>query len=838
MRYLFAVSAAKKADSIKMKTISLTLLLICLFQFAKAQISGKVTAVDGKPLPYVTVAVIKATDSSSVKSMLTDELGLYQLKSITPGSYRIRLSSIGHQTWFSPVFKIAASDPAKDFGVRIMVESTRQLGEVVIRSNKPMYQQRSDGIVVNVESSILTKGSSALQVLERSPGVTIDHRNSGIALNGKSGATIMINGKQVRMPLEQVTSLLNGTSADNIEKIELLSTPPAGYDAEGSAGIINIVMKKSKKQGTNGSYSLTGGYGMGEKGTANFNLNHSTKNINLYGSYTYLHDRTYTDLFIDGHQIMPFLGGATEVAFYTKTKQISNNHNATIGADIKLDSLTTLSSSLTYNNSHSPGYTYSHAGYNVLPDSLLVYDGHISNRNSWNNLISSISIEKILSTGEKISFDADYIHYSNNSPSDVQSSFINKHNQQVYANNSVDAEQQKGFANTAINVAVAKIDYSKPLSTKLRLETGIKGAYTGSTSSSGIESFLSGAWVRNHEVANEIFMKEGIGAAYISFNARFSNTINLVAGTRYEYSYTNMDNPQTHENLVNRKLSVLFPTLLFTIKTSEKAEIQLSYTKRISRPTYDDLASYVGYSDPTAVYTGNPFLKPTITNTIKLGYNYGDYAFSLLFSHDSNPISRYQLSDSPQHDLLFISPQNLVYQNNLTFQTNLPFKVSSWWDMNYNFVGGLRRFKETFTRYPFTKSYFGYSVNFNELFKLSKSFSAEVSGVYNSYSINGTQTINGFGVLNAGIKKELNNNKGTIQLSVADILSSSRIHVYYGTLTPEPFDIYSHVAINTESRHFPIIKLTYSRSFGGTGSSNRSRRQNGSNDEADRIRKN
>jgi hypothetical protein len=158
--------------------------------------------------------------------------------------------------------------------------------------------------------------------------------------------------------------------------------------------------------------------------------------------------------------------------------------------------------------------------------------------------------------------------------------------------------------------------------------------------------------------------------------------------------------------------------------------------------------------------------------------------------------------------------------------------------MSYSFVGGLRRFKETYTQYPFTKSYFGYSINFNQSFKLPNSFSAEVSGGYNSYYINGTQTINGFGVLNAGIKKELKNNKGTIQLSAADILSSSRIHVYYGTLTPQPFNIYSHVAINTESRHFPIIKLTYIRSFGGTGTLNRNKQESGSTDESERIRKN
>lgn len=821
-----------------MKTLSISMLFICLLQGVKAQVSGRVTTPNGQPLPYVTVSLIKAADSSSVKSMLTTEQGGYSIADVSAGKYRLKLSSIGYQTWFSASFDISGSKDAKYLAVIVMKEDTRQLGEVVVRGSKPLYQQRSDGLVVNVENSILTKGSTALEVLERSPGVAIDHRDNGISLNGKSGATVMINGKLIRMPLAQVMNLLNGTNADNIEKIELLSTPPAGYDAEGSAGIINIVMKKSKKPGTNGSYSLTGGYGMGEKGTAGINLNHNTKNVNLYGSYTFQHDRTYTDLFITGSQYMPFIGGNAEVEFYTKTKRVSNNHNATLGTDIKLDTQTTLSASVSYNNIHSPNYTYSNAGYNILPDSLLRYIGNINGNNRLNNITNSLSIERILKGGEKIGLEADYIHYNSNAPTQVNTSFVNKHGEQVYASNSVSAQQQRGFANTTINVAVFKADYTNQLSPLLKLETGIKGTHTGSSSSSGIESFNNGAWERNMQTAANIYMKEDIGAAYISLNWQLAKGTSLNTGARYEYSYTNMDNPQTGGNIVNRKLGKLFPTILFTTKLAERSELQLSYTKRIARPSYDDLASYFAYSDPTAVYTGNPFLKPTITNNIKLGYNYGDYSFSLLYSRDDNAIARYQLSESPAHDILFISPQNLPYQNYLTFQVNAPFKVSNWWEMTYSFVGGLRQFKEDYTLNPLTKSYFGYSFNFNQLFKLSSSFSAEVSGQYNSLFYNGTTRIDGFGVINAGIKKQLKSNAGSLQLAVADVFSASQIQVRYGTLTREAFDIKSHVIVNTETRHFPVIKLTYTKSFGGTGLVNRDKQNNGSKEERERLRNN
>ncbi|MBB6126530.1 outer membrane beta-barrel family protein [Mucilaginibacter lappiensis] len=820
----------------KTKTLYLNILCFLLMQNAFGQISGKLVTTDGKPLVFANVLLVKAADTSVVKNAQTNAKGIYRIEDIAAGTYKLRLSSVGYQTWDSPVFGINARTANKNFGTTIMQETTRQLGEVVIKASKPLYQQRPDGMVVNVESSLMTKGSSALQVLERSPGVVIDHRNNSINLNGKSGVMVMMDGKLMRIPMDQVMNMLSGMSAANIEKIELLSTPPAGYDAEGSAGIINIVTKKNKKQGTNGSFSATGGYGWGEKGTASFNLAHNTTNVNLYGFYTFSHDRTYTDLFITSTQNMPFLGGNVAVVFNSHTKRVQNDHNANIGADIKLGSKTTLSGNITYNSSNADYTTTNHALYNVLPDSLLTYDGLNTSQNSWNNLVSSVGIDQQINTGEKLSFDADYIYYHNDNPSQVQTTFVNKHGQVAGTNDSLNSPQQRGFAVTTIKVGVAKVDYTKQLSTKLKLETGIKGTYTTSSSSSGLESLLDNVWVKRTESANQIYMKEGIGAAYASFNSQISTSMNLTVGARYEYSYTDMDDPNTGKSLVNRKLGVLFPSILFSKKLSENAELQFSYSKRISRPTYNDLASYVGYSDPTAVYTGNPFLKPTITNNIKLGYNYRDYSFSLLYSRDDNPIARYQLSTGPSKDLLYISPQNLSYQSNFTFQVNLPFKINNWWDMTYSFTSGLSQFKGSgYSVFPFQKSYFIYTSNFNESFKLPKKYSLELSGWYNSQWYNGTTKIDGLGSLNAGIKKELNNNGGSFQLSVADILRSIRVHVHYGTLTQEPFNIKSYVDVRTESSKFPIIKLTYSKSFGSTRASGQAKQ--GAGDERDRLRK-
>ena len=716
------------------------------------------------------------------------------------------------------------------FGQESM-KDTSMLKEAVIRGRKPLVQQRPDGIVVNVESSVLTKGSNVLDVLERSPGVMIDRRNNNIFLNGKDGVMVMLDGRLMRMSIAQVMTLLQGMSADDIEKIELLTTPPSKYDAEGSAGLINIVLKKNRKTGTNGNFSLTAGYGWREKGTASFNLAHNTARSNLYGSYTFSHDRTYMYIDIRGTNDFPVLGGKMSVLFLDTTRTTLNNHNFTAGWESQWGPKTRTGISVLYSLSSTNLFAINNAGYNILPDSLLSFEGHIHLGNRWRNLLSSLWLERKGREGEKTTFDVDYMRYSNNSPSVIQSSFTDKHGNQAGSNNdSLFSPQQRGMAGTTIDVGVIKIDYERTLSRRIKLEVGIKGTYTRSTSVSGLESIVDGEWVPRTGTNNGGVMSESIGAAYMSVETKPDSLTRLTIGGRYEYARTDLTD-------LRRRLGALFPSVFFSRRTGPKSELQLSYTKRISRPSYNDLASFVGYVDPVALFTGNPLLRPTITHNIKLGYNIGDYSFSLLASRDDHPIVGSQLTESPAGDLMFVSPQNMIYRRELTLQANVPFKVNEWWEMRYSLTGGWREFREDYTPMPVRKAYFGYTTNFSQAFRLPKRFTAELSGWYNSLSYGGTIQVGGFGALNAGVKKELKNDGGVLQLSVSDFLSIMQIRLHFGAVTKEAFATDSHVTVNTESRFFPVFKLSYSRSFGTAGKTQR-KREAGAQDEMDRIKKN
>ncbi|WP_439583583.1 TonB-dependent receptor domain-containing protein [Dyadobacter bucti] len=818
-----------------MKKLLFILSLFLGIQNSQAQVSGRLVTNAGAPVPFANVLLRDTRDSANLAGAATTETGEFRIENTRSGHYMLRLSSLGYVTRELPAFELTSVQNRKDFGDIILEEEAGQLQEVYVRAAKPMFQQEIDRTVINVESNVLSKGSSALEILQRSPGVIIDERTNGIALNGKNGVMVMINGKMMRIPVEQLLAMLNGMSANDIEKIELITTPPAGYDADGSGGLINIVMKKDKKPGTNGSLSLTAGHGWGEKATGSGTIGHHTGKIDLYGSYTFSRDRSRSNFSAHGSEIAAIVGGPATFEFRNVYKPLRNNHNLSGGIDAQLSPKITVGGNIGYINSRTSSQVFNQAEYILYPDSLLLFNGHVDGNSRWRNTITSVYAEKKIREGEKITFNADYLHYNIANNTIVNSSFLDENgNQAGSGGENQFAADQSGFARTAIRVGVVKLDYAKQLSKKTKVETGVKTTYTESSSLSGIQELINGEWKPRDEVANDLAVTEGIGAAYLSFHTQFNPSTSLAAGVRYEYARTQIADGRTGENSVDRRLGKFFPSLFFSKKLNEKNELQLSYSKRISRPSYNDLSSFVSYNDPISYFTGNPLLKPTITNNLKAGYHFYGYSVSVLFSRDDYPIVQGQITPGGNGDLVYISPQNIRYQNNLTFETSIPVKVTGWWSMNYGFVGGWRQYKLDYLANWFVKSFLSYSANFSQSFRFAGNFSAELSGWYNSASYGGNARVSGFGAVNAGIKKELKKNKGSVQFSVTDMLRTMNIRNSIGVLTEDAFHTRAYVSYNAESRRFPIMKLTFSRSFGGTRTERR--QENSSSEERDRVR--
>ena len=402
----------------------------------------------------------------------------------------------------------------------------------------------------------------------------------------------MLDGKLVRLSSAQVVTLLTQMNADNIAQIELLSTPPANYDADGNAGVINIVTRKDKQKGTSGSFSINGGYGKGEKAGTSIILNYNRSKMNWYGSYAYTHEKTFGEMLAEGTENVLAVGGQTTFSYLGTSKPVVNYHNAIAGFSTALSAEMTIDGNISYTNNLNYSHHLNRGTYIMKPDSILLFNSVINGRNTGKNINSSLSMEKTISKGEKIGLGLDYMIYKSNGNTAVQSSFIDNHGNPAGTTDNLYAPFQRNFANTAINVKVAKLDYSKQYNAKWKLESGVKGSYTTNMGVSGIENLIGDQWVNPLQASGNLLIRETIAAAYMSLHIQPDSLTNLIVGARYEYSNNRAENEVNHSKTLDRNLSKLFPNIYFSRKLNEDTELQLSYTRRISRPTYNDLASY------------------------------------------------------------------------------------------------------------------------------------------------------------------------------------------------------------------------------------------------------
>ncbi|MDQ3276785.1 MAG: TonB-dependent receptor, partial [Bacteroidota bacterium] len=251
---------------------------------SQSRVGGFVFGTTNQPLAGASVTLLLAKDSSLVKGSLTSPQGRYVLETVTPGAYLIAVSYTGFKQVYTPAFTISKNED-KEVAAVSLVEKADALKEVTLVAKRPLFEQKVDRMVINVANNITAAGSTVLDVLERSPNIVVDRQNNALSINGKDGVVVMINGKINRMPISSLVQMLASMPSDNVERVEVITTPPANFDAEGNAGYVNIVLKRNLQFGTNGSYSLTAGYSRGPITTASGNINYRKGRWNVYGNY-------------------------------------------------------------------------------------------------------------------------------------------------------------------------------------------------------------------------------------------------------------------------------------------------------------------------------------------------------------------------------------------------------------------------------------------------------------------------------------------------------------------------------------------------------------------------
>ncbi len=766
---------------------------------AQNTITGKITSIDLKPIGNANILVLNLPDSSLVRGDVTNSLGQFSLQNIPAGTYLVSCSFIGYQTKF--LIGIQSGPKTTDLGSILLNTEEVNLAAVKVVSRAPMFEQKIDRMVVNVKNSITSAGSTVLDVLQKSPGVMVNKQAGTISMSGKNGVNVMINGKLSYMPPEAIIQMLNGMSANNVERIELITTPPAKFDAAGNAGYINIVLITNPDIGFNGSYSITLAAFYGTSPAADFNFNYRTPKANLYGSYSFLRSTNIITPIIANYRKVIYQGKTTETNTTSNRFPIQLNHNIRLGYDYQLSKKTTIG---LLTSAYSTKWTMDAFNYifkftnGAADTSIKVNNDEI---NHWKNWMGNVNIQHNINSGEELSFNLDYLYYDDHNPNNYFNQYYNPGAQLIKAENTRSSKK------TIIHILPVQIDYKKKLSAKADFETGIKAVSSKFTNDVRVENLVQSAWKPDTDFTAKYFLREDIGAAYISVKINTSEKNSMKAGLRYEYTNANL-RTQTQNNLVDRQYGKLFPTLYFSHKINDAQSINVSYSRRINRPAFTDLAPFTIFLDPNTFFTGNSALQPSIADAIKGDYIYKKLVFSLSYTYESDPIAQFQTEVDVVTNKQYSTSKNLKNIQSVNAVFSLPWTLTPWWFSQLNVNNTWQQIEADYKQRMLKLSNLSYNISGFQSFTLPDNYGIELSGFYQSAGIYGTTVSKGLGALNFGVQKKLVKDNSTLKLGVDDIFSSLKWNSDFN-IPEENFYTTTYLQISRR-----LIKLTYTKSFG------------------------
>lgn len=756
-----------------MKLFFTTAYIIAIFFFtctgvAHAQtsrITGTVKDATAKPVEFATVSLLRATDSAIVKGALSDEKGAYFFDNIAKGSYLIKTTSVGYANGLSSV--VTSDGTAQVTAPPItMTETARSLNAVNITAAKPLIERKVDRTVMNVENSILAAGNTAMEILERAPGVTVD-KDDNISLRGKQGVTVMINDKLTYLSSAQLATLLRSTDGNTIATIEIITNPSAKYDAAGNSGIINIKLKKNKQKGTNGSLSQGVSRGKNYRDATSLNINHKNGPLNIFGTISRGDNNRYREMTISrvvANPDTPFFDQST------KMPSFSYYNNFNIGADLETSTNNTF-------GIVASGYT--NGGRDINDNrtdrssptrkllSYLTTGSEINNR--YKNLAFNANDRfKIDTLGQELAVDLDYSKFSNNSIAEYRTLYFKP-------DNSVDPTKPglkilRNQSPSSIEIYTGKADYSKPLSKTWKLEAGAKFSSVKTDNDLQAQKLANGSFTNDEDRTNRFIYTEQIAAAYTNINHQFKNG-SIQVGLRAEN--TESDGDLVSENKrIKRSYLNFFPSVFINHSFGKKNDVGFSYSRRIDRPNYGDLNPFDYYLDDFTFMKGNSFLKPQYTNNFDLTYTYNktiDVSFN--YSLTTDVITQLILTEGNR---TYQTNENLRTQKSYGVTIYSPFTITKWWTGNVNFNGFYLGFKSTgLIGGNVDNGQRAFTFRSTQNFTVAK-FKAEVTGNYRSALTYGIYHLFPQYSIDAGISHAFANKKLNVKVSLSDIFNTLR----------------------------------------------------------------
>ncbi|MFC0658114.1 outer membrane beta-barrel protein [Mongoliitalea lutea] len=729
-------------------------------------ISGKVVDEKGQSVPFANVALVEFATGNLLTGDVTQEDGSFEIESIHAGKMLLVISSIGYQTFKSEPFDLAPGT-TKSFDAIRVSEEMGNLQEVTVKASRPEIIVEADKTTVNVEGTVLAEGNTALDVIGRSPGVYIDENNT-INLNGRPGVTVMINDRPTYMSSTDLANFLRSMPADNIKSIEIINNPSARFDAEGTAGVINIRLKKNNIDGMFGNVNVGGMYNGLYSPNAGVSLNvkkgkwTNTASFN-HSQFNFVNELNITRNF----QLDQGVSRFDQESLITMRNK---SYFFTGGSDYQINDKHSIGASVQASQNNGSNFGNSVTAIDNPGSENMFFIRSENDENSQNRrLFGNLHYVGILdSLGTKITSDIDFTRMRSNSegllsnfnwinePVNVSRDFISTLNDMDY------------------RIFTAKVDFTKPFGKGRVLETGVKGSWVKSDNNLDLAKAVEEEPFTPDPNSNQFIYEENVLAAYSNYRSKFSEKVSFNAGLRAEYSDIT-GTSLTLDRVDNQNYLSLFPSISVQQAISKDYQIIYNANRRIARPNYRLLNPFVFYIDPLTTEQGNPNLRPQFAHNLEMNHVIKNaYQFTLSYSLTNDVFQQIFLQDEETRTTTTFT-SNLDKSQNFNFRTMIPVEIAKWWNSNHMLQVTNSRWKSMIGDALLDVAQTSLTFRTQHNLTLPAGFKAEIVGMYISPAQYGQATIKGFAWVDAGISKNFMKEKLSLTVNGTDLFASQII---------------------------------------------------------------
>ncbi|WP_343564157.1 TonB-dependent receptor family protein [Sphingobacterium sp.] len=700
---------------------------------------------DNSPVAFATVRIIDNLNNLKNYS-ITSETGFFIINSKAAPGDSVNITAVG----FKPYkFSLDANDKSSEIKIYLDPSSQSILKEVVVARDKPIIESKIGKLIFNVENSPQIQTSSVIELLGRAPGVWVDPMSQNISLNGKQNVLMLIDNRRIYLSGQQAFQYLNNISASSIQKVELINTPSAKYNAE---AVINILTKRDKKLGWNGSFSTSSGYRKVPDLSGSSIVNYRSKKLAVTASFGVNYDKGPSK----GINIQENNSFSRRQDYYSLLK--SSGGYGKIGIDYYADSINTFGFTYTYNLSNSNKKFHSVTELQDFGNSTLQLEDNNILKSDFNRNLLSFNYTRQYNQKKRIMLNADYSFRNVNG----DNTFSTVKNQAPFRNRLNDLTTNSSLLTT-------EIDFTNMWKEKYEIEMGTRVTNVKTkninifNNENGVESNLP---LKEDDRFNYL---ENVFAGYINVTAQFNKKSGMQLGMRGEYTRTSGESISLNEKNVSDYVTLL-PNIAFNFVPNPNHNFTLAYNKAINRPNFKNLNPFRYYNDIYSATEGNPMLKPSVSHNISFQYFAKQkYVFSAFYGIylDQNEIF---LRQDTLNDVLVSRMENYGKSNALGLQAQIPFKLFKWWTNAVKFqTGYLTTKKEGFSR----EGTFIFS-NLTSTFVLPKQYNIELNSTFNYTPVQGIYKLDPSYYFNLSASKAFLNNKLAAKIHALDFLSTFR----------------------------------------------------------------